>query len=79
MPLKIELYHRIFDTAYQNKLDAERVHEGWEHKESIRDVFVLLDESAPKPDSIDLLYNDHPYYHSIEEATDHLLEEQDES
>lgn len=72
---KIQEFHRVFDTACQSRKAAESILEGWEHKESISPVYVIVD-SKEIPETINLLDNDYPNYPSMSEATDHMLEDE---
>lgn len=72
---KIQEFHKVFDTACHTREVAETILEGWEHKESISPVYVIVD-SKKIPETINLLDNDYPCYHSMSEATDHMLEEE---
>lgn len=74
--LRVVIYFRVFDTAFKTKERALEVLDGWEHKEKLSEVFVILD-TIEEPEEINLLDNDFPYYrkeaHALERIEEELL------
>lgn len=58
----VEKYFRVFDQACKKEGRALEILEGWEHKEKMTEIFVVLEHSSKAPEQIDLLSNDYIYY-----------------
>lgn len=71
--LRSETYYQAFDTAFKTIQAAEKVLEGWEHKERMKEVFVILEGDSPE--CIDLFDRDYPHYYHIDAANEHIQEE----
>lgn len=70
-----ETYFRVFDTAFSTEEKAIVLLNGWEHKEDVHKIFVVLDTPRNKPLEINLIENDYPYYCTLCLAAEHIREE----
>ncbi|MEK4487963.1 hypothetical protein MHH81_20865 [Psychrobacillus sp. FSL H8-0484] len=69
-------YFLVFDQAFKEEKKASEVLEGWEHKEKIYEVYIILDDTSDAPDQIDLLTNDYSYFRSKELAMEFINDEE---
>lgn len=65
-------YYRVFDQAFKQKERALEILEGWEHKEKMYEIFVVLDQTIEAPEELDLLSNDYSYYETEKIANEYI-------
>lgn len=73
----IAKYYEVFDIAYRTLEQAQKIHDGWEHKEPMYDRYVYV-EAENMPESFNPLDNEYindRRYENVKEEVEYLISE----